>query len=69
MDELYVITKKRENTIRQLGYGYRKIWEHDFNSQRLKNPILKLFCEQQDIQERLDPRDAFQVLKKSAGEF
>ncbi|CAG2254249.1 unnamed protein product [Mytilus edulis] len=57
MDELYVVTKKREKTIRELGY--RKIWEHDFASQLKSNQRLKLFANNLDIEERLDPRLAF----------
>lgn len=61
MDELYVVTKKREKTIRELGFGYRKIWEHDFASQLKSNQRLKLFANNLDIEERLDPRLAFFV--------
>ncbi|XP_063435835.1 uncharacterized protein LOC134716758 [Mytilus trossulus] len=59
MEELYVVTKKREKTIRELGYRYRRIWEHDFASQLKSNEGLKLFAGNLDIEERLDPRLAF----------
>ncbi|CAC5392811.1 unnamed protein product [Mytilus coruscus] len=59
MEELYVVTKKREQTIRGLGYGYRRIWEHDFASRLNSNKRLKIFAENHEIEERLDPRHAF----------
>ena len=59
MEELYVVTKKREQTIRGLGYGFRRIWSHDFDCQLKSNEELKRFAGMQDIEDRLDPRDAF----------
>ncbi|CAC5402760.1 unnamed protein product [Mytilus coruscus] len=59
MEELYVVTKKREQTIRGLGYGYRRIWEHDFASRLNSNKRLKIFAENHEIEERLDPRHSF----------
>ncbi|CAC5368814.1 unnamed protein product [Mytilus coruscus] len=59
MEELYVVTKKREQTIRGLGYGYRRIWEHDFACRLNSNKRLKIFAENHEIEERLDPRHAF----------
>lgn len=64
MEELYVITKKREQTIRGLGYGYRRIWEHEFASRLNSNTRLKIFAENHEIEERLDPRHAFFVSKQ-----
>ncbi|CAC5402776.1 unnamed protein product [Mytilus coruscus] len=61
MEELYVVTKKREQTIRGLGYGYRRIWEHDFASRLNSNKRLKIFAENHEIEERLDPRHSFLV--------
>lgn len=61
MEELLVLTKKRKQSIKQLGYKYRQIWEHNFMGQLKSNERLKTFMDQQDIVERLDPRDAFQV--------
>jgi hypothetical protein len=36
MDELYYMTTKREMALKDLGYQYKCIWEHEFNRQ-LKN--------------------------------
>jgi len=31
LEELYVVTKKREEEIKRLGYKYKCIWEHQFH--------------------------------------
>lgn len=59
MEELYVVTKKRESAIRDLGYKYRQIWEHEFRRDIDKTDDLKAFIDRLGLVERISPRDAF----------
>ena len=59
MEELYVVTKKRETHIKSLGYKYVAIWEHEFHQLLKENNEMKQFVSQLDIQDRLNPRDSF----------
>lgn len=59
MEELYVITKKRKQTLQKLGFKFRQIWGHEYDSLMKSNEEFKLFATDLDVQERIDPRDAF----------
>lgn len=59
MEELYVVTKKRETEIRLLGYNCVVIWEHDFMYQLNTNKDMKSFVDSLDVQDRLNPRNIF----------
>ena len=59
MEELYVMTMKREKELRSLGYKVVTIWEHQFHHQTETDEEMKDFVSRLDIQERLDPRSSF----------
>ena len=59
MDELYVLTKKKEAALKSKGYDYECIWECEFKELMKQNPELQQFAETLDIQDRLNPRDSF----------
>lgn len=42
-----------------MGYNIVEIWEHEFVSQKKNDSSLKAFLEILDVQDRLNPRDAF----------
>jgi len=59
MEELYVVTKKREIEIKSLGYKYVSIWEHEYQRQLKRDEEMKNFVNTLDVQDRLNPRDSF----------
>jgi len=59
MEELYVVTKKRQTHIKSLGYKYVEIWEHEFHRQLEEDAQMKTFVDALDIQDRLNSRDSF----------
>ena len=59
LEELWTLTKKREQTIKSMGIEHISIWEHEFQELLRTNEKAKRFVETLDLQERLDPRDAF----------
>ncbi|XP_033731757.1 uncharacterized protein LOC117321450 [Pecten maximus] len=59
MNELFALTKKKENYIRTLGINYHSIWEHEFEELLNTCQDAKVVCDSLDIKERLDPRDSF----------
>lgn len=54
MEELYVVTKKRETEIISLGYMYVALWEHEYHRKLKSNEEMKSFL---DVQDRLNPRE------------
>ena len=60
MDELYVLTKKKEAALRAMGYNYECKWECEFRDDMVKNRDgVKDFVNQLDLVSRLNPRDSF----------
>lgn len=59
MEELYTITKKREQELKRLGYKLVIVWEHEFMKQITRSEPLQIYLSRLDIQERLNPRDSF----------
>ena len=59
LEELYVVTKKREEEIKRLGYKYKCIWEHQFHQNMKKSKEMNYFVSQLDVRDRLNPRDSF----------
>lgn len=57
--ELYELTKQREEKIRQAGYDYESIWEHDYHCQLREDSVMQDFVDSLDLQPPLDPRDSF----------
>lgn len=68
IEELYVITKKREKEIKNLNYKYKCIWEHQFHKNLKKKKDMNHFVSQLDIQDRLNPRDSFFWWENKCGE-
>lgn len=58
LEELYVVTKMREEEIKRLGYKYKCICEHKFYK-NLKKAEMYYFVSQLDVQDRLNPIDSF----------
>ncbi|CAL1282301.1 unnamed protein product, partial [Larinioides sclopetarius] len=52
-------TKERAAKIRSSGFALKEMWEHDFRRMKRNDVSLQDFCENLDIVERLNPRDAF----------
>lgn len=59
MEELYTITKKREQELKRLGYKLVIVWEHEFMKQITRSEPLQIYLSRLDIQERLNPRESF----------
>ena len=59
MDELYYMTTKREMALKDLGYQYKCIWEHEFNRQLKNDAAMREYISYLDIIDRLNPRDTF----------
>lgn len=57
MEELYTITKKREQELKRLGYKLVIVWEHEFMKQITRSEPLQIYLSRLDIQERLNPRE------------
>ena len=59
MNELYYMTKNREMVLKDLGYQYKCIWEHEFNRQLKNDADMREYISNLDITDRLNPRDSF----------
>ena len=59
LEELFALTLKREQCIRFLGFEQVTIWEHEFNQLLQTNETVANFVNSLDIQDRLEPRQAF----------
>ena len=57
--EAYERTQYRLNYLRQQGYNVVEMWECQLKRQLKSDPIMAEFFEQENIQEPLNPRDAF----------
>jgi hypothetical protein len=49
MDELYYMTTKREMALKDLGYQYKCIWEHEFNRQLKNDAAMREYISYLDI--------------------
>lgn len=58
MEELYTITKKREQELKRLGYKLVIVGEHEFMKQITRSEPLQIYLSRL-IQERLNPRESF----------
>ena len=58
MDELYYMTKKREMVLKDSGYQYKCIWEHECNRQLKNDAAMREYISNLDITDRLNPRDS-----------
>ena len=58
MDELYYMTNKREMVLKDLGYQYKCIWEHECNRQLKNDAAMREYISNLDITDRLNPRDS-----------
>lgn len=59
LDELYALTRKKERFIKSLGMTLVTMWEHEFEQLLLENREVSDFAASLDIQDRLNPREAF----------
>ncbi len=59
LEELYAVTKIKETTLREMGYKYVSIWEHDWLEMVESESEVEWFVSQLDVQSRLEPRDSF----------
>ena len=59
MNELYVITKKRERALVRKRYNYNAIWECEFKDMIKNVDGLKEFVDNLELEDRLDPRESF----------
>lgn len=59
LEELLTLTRKREQCIKSLGIEHITIWEHEFTKLLRSNEAASRFVKSLDLQERLNPRDAF----------
>ncbi|CAC5402766.1 unnamed protein product [Mytilus coruscus] len=68
MEELYVVTKKKRADYTRTWLWLSTDMGHDFASRLNSNKRLKIFAENHEIEERLDPRHAFFVSKSGLRE-
>ncbi|MES9882603.1 MAG: DNA polymerase [Sedimenticola sp.] len=59
MEELYALTLKKKRLLKQMGYKYVCIWEHEFLQMKTQDVELRAFVDGLDVQARLDPRESF----------
>lgn len=52
-------TKDTTELLRSKGYTVEEMWEHDFQKEKKVNSQLQDFLKQHELQDRLEPRDAF----------
>lgn len=52
-------TENNTSMLRAKGFVVIEKWEHDFTREKKKEKALKLFLADHQIQDRLNPRDAF----------
>jgi hypothetical protein len=57
-DALNYMTKKREMVLKDLGYQYKCIWEHECNRQLKNDAAMREYISNLDITDRLNPRDS-----------
>ena len=58
MQELYVLTKKKQEKLEQLGMKYVCIWGHEWTTMKARSDVAS-FVSTLDLQPRLDPRESF----------
>lgn len=56
---LYQSTIARELCIKRTGIKVESIWECDFEKQMKANPAMKDYIDSINLQEKINPRDAF----------
>lgn len=59
MNELYYATKRKEMYLRQIGYKYICIWEHEFLRNMNLEDVMKEYVTSLEIQERINVREPF----------
>lgn len=59
MKELLKRTRDTTARLRSLGFNVIEEWDHTFQDRKKENPELKKFVSDHDLQDRLNPRDAF----------
>lgn len=59
LHELYTLTWKQKKRVQELGFKYVSIWEHEFKQMLKMDPEMNQYLSGVDIQDRLDPREAF----------
>lgn len=59
MDDVYKLAQERDKYIRSQGFEHVVIWEHEFDRLVATDERMSTFVKNLDVQERLDPRDAF----------
>ena len=59
MSELHFLTQKKEAYLRSCGLKVTVVWEHDFLERLRTDDKLRDFADTQDLQDRLEPRQAF----------
>ncbi|XP_033756183.1 probable DNA polymerase [Pecten maximus] len=59
MADLHMRTLDKQRYLQNLGYEYRCIWECDFERQSKVDELLKSFLKTLDVEDPLEPRDAF----------
>ena len=63
MDELNYMTKKREMVLKDLGYQYKCIWEHECNRQLKNDAAMREYISNLDITDRLILETAYMVVE------
>ena len=59
MNELYYMTKRKENYLKRIGYRYVCIWEHEYLQNMTLEEGMKDYITSLDVMDRLNPRDSF----------
>ena len=59
MSELYPLTLRKKTSLKELGYLYICMWDHEFRNELSNNEWLSKFVKSVDVRHRLEPRDIF----------
>ena len=58
MEELYVLTKKKQRALEDLGMNYVCIWEHEWARMKTRTDVASVLSTL-DLKPCLDPRESF----------
>lgn len=58
MNELYYMTKRKENYLKRIGYRYVCTWEHKYLQNMTLEEGMKDYITSLDVMDRLNPRDS-----------
>ena len=58
-EELHSLAMIKKKKLKELGYNYVSIWEHEWLRKVRENEDIRQLIDELDVEERLDPRESF----------